>query len=430
MYERIHGIFEVEKPVLKPPSRSWARNFGKSNPVKYRRERQIEDSRNKQSTAENVKKWFEEIWQPTISGVDHRFIFNFDEFGSGQSKRKLLVTAPSKARLACTNIAEFPDHITGISTISVSGGSLGHFIIVPRRTMQHLPAVFSEYRDIHIIGDDTGYMNKSIYSKFIDFVIERIEQRRREYNYSGKVVLLADNHSTRANPDELRKLVAAGIEQATLPPHTTHVMQPVDLGVVSAFRAQFGKIRVETPPNFFSQNHTSKRERHFLTLLYITCEAMTRIATPATITASWQNSKLMEENVDLLLEKDILTAASLAETRGVDLDMGPRRRIAVNGAVLTHERIIALLDAQRESRASTPEPQNAEAADAAGRKRMKYNTVTFPGMRVVDHVLGENREPNYIIRHRSFPGDHTCPAKESELSRTIVRNYRRKRNLE
>ncbi|KAF0300312.1 hypothetical protein FJT64_027146 [Amphibalanus amphitrite] len=58
---------------------------------------------------------------------------------------------------------------------------------------------------------------------------------------NNKQLLIVDNHYTHCNLKVLTLARENGVVILTLPPHTSHRLQPLDVGYFSAFKANYGK---------------------------------------------------------------------------------------------------------------------------------------------------------------------------------------------
>ena len=67
---------------------------------------------------------------------------------------------------------------------------------------------------------------------------------------SGPVILFVDGHHSHMGVDLIMKAREAGIHILCLPPHTTHILQPLDVGVFVPVKTAWRKIlrhrRIET----------------------------------------------------------------------------------------------------------------------------------------------------------------------------------------
>lgn len=79
-----------------------------------------------------------------------------------------------------------------------------------------------------------GWINESLFKEWFEFFISSIPARR-------PVVLLMDSHSSHINPDVISLARENGIYLFTFPAHTSHLLQPLDVGVYKPLKSHWSK---------------------------------------------------------------------------------------------------------------------------------------------------------------------------------------------
>jgi hypothetical protein len=111
-------------------------------------------------------------------------------------------------------------------------------IVLPRKTiateLEMLGYTPEKYMLVH---QENGFIPRKRFNEWTRVIlIPHIAQRRRDSGYEGRAVLLLDGckcHDT----DELREERGrAEIHAVFIPPHTSHIIQALDLGIFGVFK--------------------------------------------------------------------------------------------------------------------------------------------------------------------------------------------------
>jgi hypothetical protein len=99
-----------------------------------------------------------------------------------------------------------------------------------------------------------GWINAEQFAEWFQHFIECISSHR-------PVVLFTDSHASHITPEILSKTSYNGIHLVTFPSHTTHLLQPLDIGVYrplkEGWRKEVEKFLTEHPivkPNLYDFN--------------------------------------------------------------------------------------------------------------------------------------------------------------------------------
>ena len=162
-------------------------------------------------------------------------VYNADE------TRVTIVHKPSKvvAELGRRNVhsvtsAERGKTHTVLSCVSASGHVLPPCIIYPRK--RKVPDNFREgaVPDTLFAHSDSGWMNYDIYFEWFEFFLKNIPPKR-------PVVLIQDGHASHMSIKLIELARANDVHLLCLPAHTTHILQPLDMGVFKPFKTYFSK---------------------------------------------------------------------------------------------------------------------------------------------------------------------------------------------
>ena len=162
-------------------------------------------------------------------------IFNCDETGVS------IVHKPTKviAELGRRNVysimsAERGKTHTVLSCVSASGVSLPPMMVYPRKR-----AVPDNCREGAIAGtvfasSENGWMNGELYLEWFKWFLQNISPAR-------PVLLVQDGHGSHISIELIELACSNNVHLLCLPAHTTHVLQPLDVGVFKSFKSNFSK---------------------------------------------------------------------------------------------------------------------------------------------------------------------------------------------
>ena len=162
-------------------------------------------------------------------------IYNCDEMGI------TVVHKPGKvvAEVGCHKVyavtsAEKGKTHTILTCVSASGHVLPPMMIYPRK--QTPPANFREGAVAQTLfaNSTNGWINSNLFMEWFEFFLANIPPTR-------PVLLIMDGHGTHISIDLIKSLPASGVHLLCLPSHTTHVLQPLDMGVFKSFKGNWSK---------------------------------------------------------------------------------------------------------------------------------------------------------------------------------------------
>ena len=160
-------------------------------------------------------------------------VFNVDESGVNVTQHKGKVIAEVKRKGVHRVVAaEKGKNHTVIACGSASGFVLPPMIIFPRvRVSEGLKA--NAPPGSYLAAQKKGWVTKELYLKWFRFFIEQIPPTR-------PVLLIQDGHSSHISLELIELAKQNDIHLLCLPSHTTHVLQPLDVGVFSSFKSHVG----------------------------------------------------------------------------------------------------------------------------------------------------------------------------------------------
>ena len=172
-----------------------------------------------------------------VNGVPTELVFNMDEVGqqswSDRKSKKVIVPSSMKDVRIEYEVDRSEKKISLVSIISMAGDTLTPLIITNRKTVDKnlMNSGIRLGEDVIIQYQQSSFATKKIISDYInDVFLNYIENLRKNEIYSDKpAVLLCDNCSAHFDQEMINNLSSKNVRIITIPPHSSHLFQPLDL---------------------------------------------------------------------------------------------------------------------------------------------------------------------------------------------------------
>lgn len=200
------------------------------------------------TTPEAITEWHDGISsQINVNGYNPYLVFNMDETMLKSTTKKYKVFHMKDApNISIQEDEERGMHITLALCISAAGEALTPLAILECQTLP------DELRSLGVYYNwayqPSGWMTKDIFENWIkDVFVPKVEATRLQYNWPNEPALLfVDGHSSRNNDPLYDYLLDRNIKLAKLPPHSSHILQPLDRGINGSFKQKFNKLKKST----------------------------------------------------------------------------------------------------------------------------------------------------------------------------------------
>ena len=163
-----------------------------------------------------------------------RQIFNVDETGvTTVQNPKRVVTAKGTKNVGSITSAERGELVTAVYSVCASGSVVPPLLIFPRKNFyEHFICGGPE----GCIGAATssGWINEKAFLKYLDHFSKHIH-----CSPTNMVLLIPDNHESHISLGAIDKCKELGIVFFTIPPHTSHRLQPLDKSVFGPFKSAY-----------------------------------------------------------------------------------------------------------------------------------------------------------------------------------------------
>ena len=225
--------------------------------------------------------------------VPDSFCFNVDESGfqpwADRTPELVVIPVDAEDKKVFFPVDRSRKRASLVAAIAADGTYLAPLIIIPRKTIEKemLACGYRPELNHFIVSQECGFITGLIWDFWVESVfIPEVQRRRRQYQYSGEVVLLLDGCSAHSTDFFLEECLYNGITIFELPAHASDQVQPLDLGVFAIQKRATKKVR---PAQRFSE-----QSKELITI----CSSWQQVATPTNISAAFAEAGLTKMQLD------------------------------------------------------------------------------------------------------------------------------------
>ena len=224
-------------PVQRRPiPTGWLVRFRKRHPdIQGVWTRQIEDARFRMASVEAVKPWFEAVTELQLQHQyppEHRY--NMDEsgfaVGTSQTSRALVNI---RHRSSWKVVHGRQEWITAIKCVSAAGTALPPLVVFKAT---HTNTSWIPKRpplDWRFSTSNSGWTSDS---QGYEWLTTIFEPSTRPSDSHTRRLLVADGHSSHITARVIAFCIEQAIDLLILPPHCSHILQPLDVGVFESLK--------------------------------------------------------------------------------------------------------------------------------------------------------------------------------------------------
>lgn len=224
-------------------------------------------------------------------------IYNIDETGinSVPVPRKILAEKGKKqvGRIVST---ERGFNVTAVCGISAAGSYIPPFFLFPRQRMNPL---FMKGCSPGAVGfaNGSGWMDSDHFVKYLDHFINHVKP-----DPTNKILLILDNHNSHRTLTAINKARENNIIMVSLPPHTSHRLQPLDCTVFGSLKHHYAK-----ECDLWHTNNPGSRLSLY-DIVEIFSKAFLHIATMEKAIKGFQTTGIYPFNNEIFSDDDFLPA--------------------------------------------------------------------------------------------------------------------------
>ena len=229
-----------QNPPPPPVGKCWVSRFIKNQPeLQTKWSRRLNSQRASSEDPIAITAWFKLVEETRQTyGVLDQDIYNFDEtgFAMGVAATSKVVTSSDRVGRAVVIQPGNREWVTAIECVNASGWSLPPFIILSGKVHQS-----SWYRDLPLdwtIGvSDNGWTTDRLGFEWI----KHFNQHTAARTAGVYRLLIVDGHSSHATPEFDQYCADNKIITLCMPPHTSHLLQPLDVSCYSPLKRAYGR---------------------------------------------------------------------------------------------------------------------------------------------------------------------------------------------
>lgn len=187
-------------------------------------------------------------------------VWNCDEkgiiMGKLSGKEKVIVRAGTKRPTLLTDASR--EFVSTLETINITEEVLPPFIVwqgkTHRRGMYRWGGVHE--RDATFTATPSGYMDDEA---GFEYILEHFDSHTRPKAVRSWRLLIVDGHSSHIYWRVIQYALSRNIQMICLPPHSTHIMQPLDVGcfgvLAKAYKKHLRAWMLKNPTTRFNKEH-------------------------------------------------------------------------------------------------------------------------------------------------------------------------------
>ena len=133
------------------------------------------------------------------------------------------------------------EHITTLTCINVVGQHIPNFYIFKRKQIRKNYIIHCEDQAAMAMQPE-AWMTQFLYSKWLFHFIQALS-KRRGISFQNWHLLIIDGHNSYVTMEVVVQAMEVGLDVLTLPSHTSHRLQPLDVVVFAPYKRGFRKYR-------------------------------------------------------------------------------------------------------------------------------------------------------------------------------------------
>ena len=216
----------AETGEIRKVGKHWTRRFLQRRGYFHQTQKQLESNRQYAENIEAVRVYFQLLGQTIQAlGLHPADIWNMDETGFriGVGKDQLVVTKRKRAHYFA--LPENRESATAIESISAAGVVIPAFLLLTGQV--HVAHWYGRklHPDTALRPCETGYSNDEISLEWL----QHFDRHSRKSQVSSKRLLIVDGHGSHHTRQFIQYCDDHGIVPFGMPPHLTHLLQPLDV---------------------------------------------------------------------------------------------------------------------------------------------------------------------------------------------------------
>ncbi|KAB0793383.1 hypothetical protein PPYR_13003 [Photinus pyralis] len=294
-HKKIPATWDVKKIA----GRDWARSFMDRNScLSLRNPEPTSLARSTAFNKHTVSTFFAKL-KTVIEkhGFTPENIWNLDETGVTTVHRPSKIIGPKGAKqVAKVTSGERGQLVTVCSAVNACGNHVPPFLILPivnwqDRMLQGAPPGSAG------ATHSSGWMTKENFLKYLEHF-----RKHSNCSLNNKQLIILDNHDSHVNIEIINFARSNGLVLLTLPPHTSHKLQPLDRTVFEPLKTYYNSVASDWMTNNPGKNLT------IYDIAGLLGQAYPKAFSPANIQSGFRVSGIFPFNSDIFREDEFYTS--------------------------------------------------------------------------------------------------------------------------
>lgn len=218
----------------KTVSRAWTSRFIKRTGIFRQRTKSLSAQRKAAQSRSDIELYFEKFKHRARElKIKPHNLYNFDETGFRIGCLAGLVVFTSTDRQVYISDPDNREQVTSMECINAAGGTIHPMLIMPGQIMKekHFPKGLHD--GIRIAVSESGYTNDVLSLEWLKHFDDQTRPTDGEWR-----MLIMDGHGSHLTIEFVDYCYQpeVNISVFLLPPHSTHLLQPLDIGVFQSFK--------------------------------------------------------------------------------------------------------------------------------------------------------------------------------------------------
>jgi hypothetical protein len=198
-------------------------------------------------TAAQISTYMGEL-SSNIDGVPAHFVFNMDEVGhqdwADRMDTHCYVPAEYDAHVIHFPVPRTGKRITALVCIGADGSYLRPCLVIARQSFEDELVTYGfSAEKVEIYHQDKSFVDREIFQDWLkDTFVPEVRARRDRMEYAGPAYLILDNCSAHTGEEFEALCRSEGIHPIFIPPHSSHLVQPLDLSLFGLLKKRIAKI--------------------------------------------------------------------------------------------------------------------------------------------------------------------------------------------
>ncbi|KAH7548829.1 hypothetical protein BM1_10854 [Bipolaris maydis] len=229
-----------QDPPPQPVGKKWVSRFIQSQPeLQTKWSRRLNSQRAQYEDPATIVAWFKLVEETRQTyGVLDQDIYNFDEtgFAMGVASTSKVVTSSDRVGRAVVVQPGNREWVTVIECVNASGWSLPPFVILSGKV--HQSSWYHNLPPDWTIGtSDNGWTTDQLGVEWV----KHFNQHTTARTAGVYRLLILDGHGSHATPEFDQYCTENKIITLCMPPHTSHLLQPLDVSCYSPLKRAYGR---------------------------------------------------------------------------------------------------------------------------------------------------------------------------------------------